>query len=242
MKKLVLLAVLIMALSASIAGAASLTMAADNGFWAYWNPTFTAAVQQNWDPMSTPNIYLFPNWVLSNVGTDGLGAGGFDGSPTYWSQAKTATGLTVNSGKNWVYVYAANWLDDYPTASVNPAAVLGRATGDASFITDTSWEYWIPDAENSVDPTTADGWASVTSMGTVPVSPWGGSVNPPVGGGAEWIWSKDTRNQPTYNDFPQRVWLRKSFEPVPEASTLVGFGSALLMAGPGMVGWLRRRK
>jgi len=29
---------------------------------------------------------------------------------------------------------------------------------------------------------------------------------------------------------------------VPEASTLVGFGSALLMAGPGMIGWLRRRK
>jgi len=30
--------------------------------------------------------------------------------------------------------------------------------------------------------------------------------------------------------------------PVPEASTLVGFGSALAMAGPGLVGWLRRRR
>ncbi len=29
---------------------------------------------------------------------------------------------------------------------------------------------------------------------------------------------------------------------VPEASTLVGFGSALAMAGPGMIGWLRRRR
>lgn len=29
---------------------------------------------------------------------------------------------------------------------------------------------------------------------------------------------------------------------VPEASTLVGFSSALLMAGPGMIGWLRRRR
>jgi hypothetical protein len=29
---------------------------------------------------------------------------------------------------------------------------------------------------------------------------------------------------------------------VPEASTLVGFGSALAMAGPGLVGWLRRRR
>lgn len=29
---------------------------------------------------------------------------------------------------------------------------------------------------------------------------------------------------------------------VPEASTLVGFGSALVMAGPGMIGWLRRRR
>ncbi len=29
---------------------------------------------------------------------------------------------------------------------------------------------------------------------------------------------------------------------VPEASTLIGFGSSLLMAGPGLVGWLRRRR
>jgi hypothetical protein len=29
---------------------------------------------------------------------------------------------------------------------------------------------------------------------------------------------------------------------VPEASTLVGFGSALAMTGPGMIGWLRRRR
>jgi hypothetical protein len=29
---------------------------------------------------------------------------------------------------------------------------------------------------------------------------------------------------------------------VPEASTLIGFGSALVMAGPGMIGWLRRRR
>ena len=29
---------------------------------------------------------------------------------------------------------------------------------------------------------------------------------------------------------------------VPEASTLIGFGSALAMAGPGMIGWLRRRR
>jgi hypothetical protein len=29
---------------------------------------------------------------------------------------------------------------------------------------------------------------------------------------------------------------------VPEASTLVGFGSALAMAGPGMIGWLKRRR
>jgi hypothetical protein len=31
-------------------------------------------------------------------------------------------------------------------------------------------------------------------------------------------------------------------EVVPEASTLVGFGSALVMAGPGMIGWLRKRR
>jgi hypothetical protein len=31
-------------------------------------------------------------------------------------------------------------------------------------------------------------------------------------------------------------------EAVPEASTLIGFGSALVMAGPGMIGWLRRRR
>ncbi len=29
---------------------------------------------------------------------------------------------------------------------------------------------------------------------------------------------------------------------VPEASTLVGFGSALVMTGPGLIGWLRRRR
>jgi hypothetical protein len=29
---------------------------------------------------------------------------------------------------------------------------------------------------------------------------------------------------------------------VPEASTLIGFGSALAMTGPGMIGWLRRRR
>jgi hypothetical protein len=29
---------------------------------------------------------------------------------------------------------------------------------------------------------------------------------------------------------------------VPEASTLVGFGSALMIAGPGMIGWLKRRR
>jgi|GEM_PF-6156250 len=29
---------------------------------------------------------------------------------------------------------------------------------------------------------------------------------------------------------------------VPEASTLVGFGSSLAMAGPGLVGWLKRRR
>ena len=42
----------------------------------------------------------------------------------------------------------------------------------------------------------------------------------------------------------------KCFEPcrpplekcVPEASTLVGFGSALAMTGPGLIGWLRRRR
>jgi hypothetical protein len=31
-------------------------------------------------------------------------------------------------------------------------------------------------------------------------------------------------------------------EVVPEASTLVGFGSALMMAAPGLVGWLRKRR
>ena len=34
----------------------------------------------------------------------------------------------------------------------------------------------------------------------------------------------------------------KSPAAVPEASTLIGFGSALAMAGPGLIGWLRRRK
>jgi len=33
-----------------------------------------------------------------------------------------------------------------------------------------------------------------------------------------------------------------SLKAVPEASTLVGFGSALAMAGPGLIGWLRRRR
>jgi hypothetical protein len=45
----------------------------------------------------------------------------------------------------------------------------------------------------------------------------------------------------TFNDF-QSGNGHTNPAAVPEASTLVGFGSALAMAGPGMIGWLKRRR
>lgn len=44
------------------------------------------------------------------------------------------------------------------------------------------------------------------------------------------------------NDPLNKVSQNVGVTPVPEASTMVGFGSALLMAGPGMIGWIRRRR
>ena len=57
----------------------------------------------------------------------------------------------------------------------------------------------------------------------------------------------------TANDGVMNISLTKSgpstsfsgtmdLQAVPEASTLVGFGSSLAMAAPGLIGWLRRRR
>jgi len=53
-----------------------------------------------------------------------------------------------------------------------------------------------------------------------------------------WQWNADIAANGSY-----QISKDKQIGPaVPEASTLVGFGSALVMAGPGMLGWIRRRK
>jgi hypothetical protein len=51
--------------------------------------------------------------------------------------------------------------------------------------------------------------------------------------GSDFNWGNASGGTPMVADPPAAV---------PEASTLIGFGSALLMAGPGMIGWLRRRR
>jgi hypothetical protein len=51
-----------------------------------------------------------------------------------------------------------------------------------------------------------------------------------------------TTTAPTGFGTAQLRYKADSPAAVPEASTLVGFGSALAMAGPGMIGWLRRRR
>ncbi len=83
----------------------------------------------------------------------------------------------------------------------------------------------------SIDRTTPAGksWCAWATTGTMDLSK--------VGSNAQM----DTID--TYG-FSGNWMLRAQGSPaaVPEASTLVGFGSALAMAGPGMIGWLRRRR
>jgi len=73
--------------------------------------------------------------------------------------------------------------------------------------------------------------------------------------GRYWTWEWTITPQPgnelivfdpsVYNDFKTGMNIAEidlGSKCVPEASTLIGFGSALVMAGPGMIGWIRRRR
>jgi hypothetical protein len=83
----------------------------------------------------------------------------------------------------------------------------------------------------SIDMTTSAGksWCAFVNHGTMDLANVGSDA------------SMNTID--SYN-LPGNWMLRAEGSPaaVPEASTLIGFGSSLLMAGPGMIGWLRRRR
>ena len=51
-------------------------------------------------------------------------------------------------------------------------------------------------------------------------------------------------NLPTKNHWEGPIYAGPNFklEAVPEPSTLLGFGTALMVGAPGMVGWIRRRR
>jgi|GEM_PF-946806 len=62
----------------------------------------------------------------------------------------------------------------------------------------------------------------------------------------DYIWQTavGTGNYLSKIAVPDHVFLNTPFvvRAVPEASTLAGFGSSLMIAAPGLIGWLRRRR
>jgi len=193
MKKLVVLAVLILALSASIVGAspwtttltsttslstitlnASATPSGSNWLWTYdvtFNPSTASST-----PEQVTSFQIYLGSALKALATP-----------------QATAGWTLSTVPSDVLLWNAN--------SVSDVLKIGHTQASFSYI-----HPWGP-----VD------WSNATGQGTAK------------------LISKNT--------YRAAVWEGDAPVPtVPEASTLVGFGSALAMAGPGIVGWLRRRR
>jgi MSHA biogenesis protein MshQ len=76
-----------------------------------------------------------------------------------------------------------------------------------------------------------DGVYAATPTVVVPHPSWPAPI-----ADQSWIWTNGGASTDTPRYFSTKITA------VPEASTLIGFGSALIMAGPGMIGWLKRRR
>lgn len=188
MKKLVVLAVLILALSASMAGATSWTTLVGPG---------SLAVQLGVDVTNLGSTYQydFQLWNKAPVGytdlldTIDIFSVTFSGSMVFSAESTNMVGWSAytDTGSPLVTQFKSN----------KPNGGVGIASGAIG-----KFSFTAPYAPNG----TADAYAADS------VSFNGITMGPDIN------------------------------KPVPEASTLVGFGSALVMAGPGMVGWLRRRR
>lgn len=196
MKKLVVLAVLILALSSSFAMAVSNSWTVDLAV----NSGVTTSVAK--DFVLAQNLYVFTfdgTWGITGTGN---GFNYIKGTldSTLGSQASNA----VPTSSDWLYKF---------------------------FITNDSGSTWQEVGklfQGTVYAGTNVMTASLTGT-SVAYNANGMRVLYGVNAG---VAGQDTANG----------LLSMTAKAVPEASTLVGFGSALAMAGPGLVGWLRRRR
>ena len=209
MKKLIVLAVLLLALSASMA-------MADSSAW-FIKFDFTPGVT-TWattDTAFTYGLYVFDydgGWTVT----------GRAGSPEHYLDAALYNVTDSMPDLNDVEIpgssaphplVATNWLYKY-------------------FYTNDAGASWIEIGkmyQGNVYTGTTVGGSDYTTAST-------GAV---YANGMRIMYGANA--SPTSPDSASGS-LSMSARAVPEASTLVGFGSALAMAGPGMIGWLRRRK
>ena len=199
MKKLILLAALILALSASMAGAVS-------NSWSVALQTNAGVTTSGFaDEILTYGAYQFNwdgTWAITGTGN---GANYIKGAID-----NTAGSMVVNAiptATDWLYKYfysadaGATWVQ------------IG------ALFQDTSYSGTLVKTGSATGSSGAPIYAN--RMGIL----FGANVG---------VTSLDSANG--------LVSMTAKPAAVPEASTLVGLGSALAMTGPGLFGWLRRRR
>jgi choice-of-anchor C domain-containing protein len=212
MKKLVLLTVLILALSASMAMAAP----------AFQNGSF-------------------------ELGKYVAGPGGQ--YETFTTSVTDITGWTTGGTIDWINTY---WVADDLDFSLDLNGLNGAGSISQTFATVSGTKYNVVFAMSG----NPDGGPAMKAMiqAGAGIDTYNFSIAGVTHGNMLWtdksfsfIASGDeatltfaSLNDPFGSYGPALDNVRVTA--VPEASTFIGFGSALLMAGPGMIGWLRRRR
>lgn len=183
MKKLVVLAVLILALSATMASA---------------------------------NHGAFANWTLT-LTMDGGGS---------TTQAAYSTALDTGSQK----LYSVYMKADAKILTAGAATLTGNFAGSKI------WNY-----QYSNDGSSWTDMAFIVSGFSSPADTYDEVTLTSVVSAQYFRLGYDvTLTAPTYAQAQGAGQL--TVKAVPEASTMVGFGSALVMAGPGMFAWIRRKR
>lgn len=149
----------------------------------------------------------------------------------------------LDSGLLGLWEVTCNGLTTLTPGST-PATLTGNFGGKV-----WTYQYWVGVSAPTVADDASSDWKTITNL--VNSSTSSANIPVPGTGGGPFVTAVSAR----YFRMGYNVTLaspldsasasgsaRLSIKAVPEASTLVGFGSALAMAGPGLVGWFRRRR
>jgi choice-of-anchor C domain-containing protein len=222
MKKIIILVVLILALSASMAMA--------NGVVAFRNGSFENA--------TTGQAYIdngsgFETLYADSTAIDGwtVTAGSIDWIGNYWQRADGLSKSLDMNGSGSAGTISQTFLVIPNTTYLVTFAMAGNPDHDPAVkamigaASSTSETFYF---------TTVLGASTRSNMNWKPMS---------------FTFKTGSLNETTLSfqsDMPDSSWGpaldNVSVKAVPETSTFVGFGSALAMAAPGMIGWFRRRR